>query len=69
MLKAVPPSHLGDYRSDALSFLGLLLDWAGDGGASDILPGAWRVSKVYNRMHLHSKKKKKWCTKNKHNEY
>lgn len=34
------------YPSEAFNFRGLLLDWAGDDGASDNLPGAlWKTQK------------------------
>lgn len=34
------------YPSEAFNFRGLLLDWAGDDGASDNLPGAlWKTKK------------------------
>ena len=48
------------YSSDAFNFLGLL-DWAGDDGASDNLPGAFKVritDKLYYIQQNNAAKKK-----------
>lgn len=38
------------YPSEAFNFRGLLLDWAGDDGASDNLPGALWKTKIVEKV-------------------